>query len=129
MHTILIIEDEEPLRQTLVDRLTMEGFTVATATNGEEGLREARQHPPNLVLCDIMMPVLDGYGVLRALKADPRTATIQFVFLSAKADPLQVRAGLALGADDYLCKPVGRVELLAAIRTQIRKNDAQQLHP
>ena len=125
MHTILIIEDEESIRTTLTDRLTMEGFLVQTATNGEEGLRQVKERPPDLILCDIMMPGLDGYEVVRRLQANERTASIPFIFLSAKADPPQVRAGMALGADDYLCKPVSKSDLLAAIRTRLLKGEQQ----
>ena len=126
MHTILIIEDEEALRLTLVDRLTIEGFRVQTAGDGQAGVCQALAEPPDLILCDIMMPLLDGYGVLKALQADARTAAIPFLFLSAKADPPQVRAGMDLGADDYLCKPVAKAELLAAIRTRLGKYHQQQ---
>ena len=125
MHTILIIEDEEPIRLTLTDRLTMEGFCVQTAANGEDGIRQIQEEPPDLILCDIMMPGLSGYDVVRTLQADERTASIPFIFLSAKADPPQVRAGMALGADDYLCKPVAKADLLAAIRTRLMKHEQQ----
>jgi DNA-binding response OmpR family regulator len=125
MHTLLIIEDEEPLRVTLTDRLTLEGFRVQTAATGEEGLRQVEQQPPDLILCDIMMPGLDGYGVLRALQANERTAAIPFLFLTARADPTEVRAGMGLGADDYLCKPVATADLLAAIRSRLKKQEQQ----
>ena len=125
MHTLLIIEDEEPIRVTLTDRLTLEGFRVQTAATGEDGLRQVQQQPPDFILCDIMMPGLDGYGVLRALQANEQTAAIPFIFLTAKADPVQVRAGMGLGADDYLCKPVAKADLLAAIRTRLRKQEQQ----
>jgi DNA-binding response OmpR family regulator/two-component sensor histidine kinase len=126
MHHILIIEDEEPLRQTLAERLTMEGFRVTTAADGEAGLSRIKEEPPDLILCDIMMPRLDGYGVLRALQLDPQTAAIPFIFLTAKTDPPQVRDGMELGADDYLCKPVAKANLLAAIRTRLWKREQQQ---
>ena len=126
MHTILIIEDEESLRLTLADRLTLEGFHVQTAASGEEGLRQVREGPPDLILCDIMMPGLDGYGVLRALQSAEPTAAIPFIFLSAKADLPQVRAGMELGADDYLCKPVDKAHLLAAIRSRLHKRAEEQ---
>ncbi len=125
MHSILIIEDEESLRLTLADRLTMEGFQVQTAADGCEGVRLAEAEPPDLILCDIMMPGMDGYGVLQTLQAQERTAAIPFIFLTAKANPQQVRAGMELGADDYLCKPVSKVDLLAAIRTWIGKHEQQ----
>lgn len=126
MNTILIIEDEEALRQTLADRLAMEGFRIQTAANGKDGLRLAKEHLPDLILCDIMMPELDGYGVLRGLQLDAQTAAIPLIFLTAKADSPQVRAGMNLGADDYLCKPVAKSELLAAIRARLWKRSRQQ---
>ena len=126
MQTILIIEDEDALRSTLADRLTLEGFRVQVAANGEDGLRQIGEEVPDLILCDIMMPGLDGFGVLRACQLEERTATIPFIFLTAKADPPQVRAGMDLGADDYLCKPVGKTELLTAIRARLRKSNRQQ---
>jgi signal transduction histidine kinase len=126
MHTILIIDDEETLRSTLADRLTLEGFRVQTAASGEDGLRQAQAEPPDLILCDIMMPGLDGPGVLQALQVDPLTAAIPFIFLTAKADPPHVRVGMDLGADDYLCKPVGKAELLMAIRARLWKRYQQQ---
>ena len=125
MPNILLIEDEEALRLTLADRLTLEGFTVQTAADGEAGLRQIQEQPPDLILCDIMMPGLDGYGVLRALQLAPQTAEIPFIFLTAKTDPPQVRDGMELGADDYLCKPVAKADLLAAVRTQLWKHEQQ----
>jgi DNA-binding response OmpR family regulator/two-component sensor histidine kinase len=126
MHTILIIDDEEPFRRTLAERLTLEGFRVQTAADGGAGLRQIREAAPDLVLCDIGMPGLDGYFVLRALQADARTATIPFIFLTAQTEPLQVRVAMGVGADDYLCKPVSRSELMVSIRARLRKHDQQQ---
>ena len=125
MHTILVIEDEEPIRITLLDRLTLEGFRVQTAADGEAGLRSVQEQPPDLILCDIMMPGLDGYAVARELQKNEQTACIPFIFLSAKADPPQVRAGMELGADDYLCKPVAKADLLTAIQTRLLKREQQ----
>ena len=129
MDLILIIDDEEALRQVLADRLEIEGFRVRTAADGQDGLRQIRAEPPDLILCDIMMPGLDGYGVLSQLRSDARWAALPFIFLSAKADPPQVRCGMALGADDYLCKPASKADLLAAIRTRLerRRQQLQQL--
>jgi len=125
MNTILIIEDEEPIRLTLTDRLTLEGFRVQTAADGEAGLRSVQEQPPDLILCDIMMPGLDGYDVARELQKNEQTACIPFIFMSAKADPPQVRAGMALGADDYLCKPVAKADLLTAIQARLLKREQQ----
>ena len=126
MPTILIIEDEEALRLTLAERLTLEGLQVLTAANGKAGVHQAQEARPDLILCDILMPEMDGYSVLLALQSDARTAAIPFIFLTAKADPPQVRAGMELGADDYLCKPVGKAELLAAVRARLWKRSQQQ---
>jgi signal transduction histidine kinase len=126
MHTILIIEDEAPLRLTLAERLTLEGFRVQTAPNGPAGLRLVQEQAPDLILCDIMMPGMDGYAVLQALQANDRTAAIPFIFLTAKTDPRQARIGMNVGADDYLCKPVSKAELLVAIRARLWKYDQQR---
>jgi DNA-binding response OmpR family regulator len=124
--TILIIEDDDLLRSSLEDRLVLEGFGVQTAVNGQAGVQAAQQAPPDLILCDIMMPGLDGYGVLRALQADPRTAAIPFVFLTARATPTHVRVGMGVGADDYLCKPVTKEALLVAIKVRLWKHEQQR---
>ena len=126
MQHILLIEDEDSLRETLADLLTLEGFRVTMAASGAEGLRLVEEQPPELILCDIMMPGMDGYAVLRKLQLEERTALIPFIFLTAKADPPQVREGMELGADDYLCKPVSKAELLAAIRTRLWKHRQQR---
>jgi DNA-binding NarL/FixJ family response regulator len=119
--TILLIEDQAQMRENLILTLEMEGFKVRWAENGRSGVELARAEPPDLVLCDVMMPELDGYGVLQALRADPGTATVPFIFLTAKGEKLDQRAGMNLGADDYLVKPVAREELLAAIQARLRR--------
>jgi len=121
MTTILVIEDEEPIRENLVTLLEAEGYEVISAANGRVGVQLARQHLPDLILCDILMPELDGYGVYRELRQDPVTATIPFIFLTARANLTDVRAGMALGADDYLTKPFTREEVLQAIATRLAK--------
>jgi DNA-binding NarL/FixJ family response regulator len=124
---ILVIEDHEPMRRNALMILEMEGFHALGAENGRQGLELARREKPDLILCDIMMPALDGYGVLQALRENAETATIPFIFLTAKGEKLDVRVGMNYGADDYLAKPVGHEELLAAIAARLdRKRSFDQ---
>ena len=122
---ILLIEDHAQMRENLILMLEMEGFAVVSAEQGLRGLELARSEAPDLILCDVMMPGLDGHGVLQALRAEPATATIPFIFLTAKGEKLDQRAGMNLGADDYLVKPVGKEDLLAAISSRLQR---QQQH-
>ncbi|MGC3956697.1 MAG: response regulator transcription factor [Verrucomicrobiota bacterium] len=126
MSKILIIEDQPQMRRNLAFILEMEKFEVLTAENGRQGLELARQHAPDLVICDVMMPESDGYTVLQALRAEAATATLPFIFLTAKGDKPDVRHGMNLGADDYLTKPVGREDLLAAVQTRLARQQAHQ---
>ncbi len=121
MSTILVIEDDEAIRENLVDLLEAEGYKVISAVNGHSGVQLAQEHLPDLILCDILMPELDGYGVYWELRQDPTTAIIPFIYLTAKATPADLRAGMALGADDYLTKPFTRDEVLRAIATRLAK--------
>jgi DNA-binding NarL/FixJ family response regulator len=114
------------MRENLVLMLEMEGFSVMSAENGKRGLEVARKQGPDLILCDVMMPELDGYGVLHTLRADPATATIPFIFLTAKGEKIDLRTGMNLGADDYLVKPIGRDDLLAAIAARLHRRDQHQ---
>src|SRR5436190_1518774 len=120
MKKILIIEDHPPMRENLVLMLEMEGFKPLSAADGRTGVEIALSELPDLILCDVMMPDLDGYGVLQALREDPRTATIPFIFVTAKGEKLDQRAGMNLGADDYLVKPVDREDLLSAITARLQ---------
>jgi DNA-binding NarL/FixJ family response regulator len=124
---ILVVEDERPMRRNLVTILKMESFDVFEAEDGRKGLAAAREHGPDLIFCDITMPGLDGHGVLRELRADPKTAGIPLVFLTARGDKRDFRTGMNLGADDYLVKPVQVDELLQVIRTRLRRQ--QQAAP
>lgn len=124
MTKILVIEDEELVRLNLVEMLEAEDYEVVGAPNGMIGVMWALDCIPNLVICDIMMPELDGYDVLETLRQDPVTATIPFIFLTAKADKASIRQGMELGADDYLTKPFTRSELLQSIRTRLKKQAA-----
>ena len=126
MTKILIIEDEPDMRANLADVLEMENYQALTAANGKEGVAAARRELPALILCDVTMPELDGHGVLMALRDDPQTARIPFVFLTAKGERSDVRAGMDLGADDYLVKPVPLAELLSAIAARLERHTQHQ---
>src|SRR5215831_11070173 len=115
MKTILVIEDQPIMRHKTVTILKMEGYEVLEAGNGSEGIRLAGEELPDLILCDIMMPERDGYEVLQAVRGNRATATTPFIFFTAKGEKPDVRAGMNLGADDYLIKPVPRLVLLEAI--------------
>jgi DNA-binding NarL/FixJ family response regulator len=121
MKTILIIEDQSLMRRKLETILKMEGFEVLVAENGTAGIRLAQAELPDLVLCDIMMPECDGYAVLQALRIHKTTASTPFIFLTAKGDKRDFRAGMSLGADDYLVKPVPRTDLLEAIEARFER--------
>lgn len=118
---ILIIEDHAELRENTAEILSLAHYDVFTATNGKTGVEMAQEHMPDLIVCDIMMPVLDGYGVLHLLSKDSRTAGIPFIFLTAKAERTDFRKGMEMGADDYLTKPFDDTELLLAIEVRLKK--------
>jgi DNA-binding NarL/FixJ family response regulator len=128
MKKILVIEDEPEMRRNLVTILRLEKYHPLAAGNGRVGVELAKQEKPDLILCDVMMPELDGYGVLDALRGDADSATIPFIFLTAKGEKPDIRAGMNLGADDYLTKPVAKADLLAAIRSRLERA-AQQAIP
>jgi len=119
MTKILVIEDEETVRENILELLDAEGFEAIAAENGRIGLNLAQQHRPDLILCDIRMPELDGYGVLSALRSEPETAEIPFMFLTAKAAKTDLNFGMELGANAYITKPFTLVELLTAIETHM----------
>lgn len=127
MKKILVIEDHALMRRNLVTILTMEGYDALAAGNGRDGLALARSERPDLVLCDVMMPEMDGHEVLRALRADAGTAGIPFVFLTAKGEKHEVRGGMNLGADDYLVKPVCRDDLVTAVQARFTRKEQQRL--
>ncbi len=124
MKTILIIEDQPDMRENISTILEMEEFAVLAAPNGREGLDMARAEKPDLILCDIMMPEMDGLGVLEALRKDPTVAGTPFIFLTTKGEKRDLRAGMELGADDYLTKPVCAEDLLGAVNARL----ARELH-
>ncbi|MCC5841207.1 MAG: response regulator transcription factor [Opitutales bacterium] len=121
MTKILVLEDDEQVRLPLIDLLEANGYEIVSALNGREGIDLARKEDPDLILSDIMMPEVDGYGVFEALQSDPKTAIIPFIFLTAKTDPSDIREGLGLGVDDYITKPYQPRDLLDAIRVRIEK--------
>jgi CRP/FNR family transcriptional regulator, polysaccharide utilization system transcription regulator len=123
MKKILVIEDDSIMRENTQEILELARYQVFTATNGRAGSILARELLPDLIVCDIMMPELDGYGVLHLLSKDPATAAIPFIFITAKAEKSEVRKGMDLGADDYLTKPFEDTELLSAISSRLRRSD------
>jgi len=125
MRTILVIEDDPNVRDNMHDLLTGEGFAVIGADDGREGLKEAHLRQPDLIICDIMMPDMDGYEVLRQLRSQPETQTIPFIFVTAKTSRADQRTGMDLGADDYLLKPFTATELLNAVTTRLTRREEQ----
>ncbi|MBP7167002.1 MAG: response regulator transcription factor [Bacteroidia bacterium] len=121
MNKVLIIEDEEVLRQNLRDILDLEGYEVKVAPNGMDGIELYNIEQPDLVLCDIKMPKMDGFDVLKTIRDLPGGLTTAFIFLSAKVEHDDIRSGMNLGADDYLLKPVNRKDLLSAIETRLKQ--------
>lgn len=121
--TILIIEDESSILKTTEEILTLEGYRVIAASNGETGLELARAKIPDLILCDIMMPKLNGHQVLQALQANKATQMIPIIFLTAKAERKDIRYGMELGADDYLTKPFDIAELLGAVASRLKRQN------
>ncbi|MES2872861.1 MAG: response regulator [Bacteroidota bacterium] len=122
--TILIIEDNHDIRESTAEILTLADYQVYTAENGKKGVELAISNNPDIILCDIMMPELDGYGVLYMLSKNEQTAGIPFIFITAKSERTDMRKGMEMGADDYLSKPFGDMELLNAIETRLLKRDA-----
>jgi DNA-binding NarL/FixJ family response regulator len=121
MKRILVIEDQPQMRNNLVRLLELNGYEAVGAENGRRGVELATAQPPDLILCDVMMPELDGYGVLAALRSIPATESIPFIFLTARGDKREQRAGMNLGADDYLTKPVPNADLLETVRTRLAR--------
>ncbi len=122
MKKILVIEDETETRNNLVLMLEMEGFRPLSAPNGQVGVEIASRELPDVILCDVSMPKLDGYGVLEALRANTKTVSIPFIFLTAKGDKKDLRTGMNLGADDYLTKPASAEDVLSAINARLDRH-------
>ncbi len=121
MEKILLIEDNEALRENTAEILSLANYNVSTAENGKIGVEMAMANPPDLIVCDIMMPVLDGYGVFQILSKNPDLQHVPFIFLSAKSERNDLRKGMEMGADDYITKPFSEAELINAIRARIEK--------
>ncbi len=121
MKTILVIDDNTDIRENTAEILSLAGYQTFTAENGKRGVELAGREKPDLIVCDIMMPELDGYGVLHLLKNKPETENIPFIFLTAKTERGDFRKGMELGADDYITKPFDDIELLKAIEIRLKK--------
>lgn len=121
MKTILLIEDNEDIRENLAEILELANYNVLTAPDGQAGVTSAIQNKPDLIICDIMMPVLDGYGVIHMLQKNQDTINVPFIFLTAKAERIDIRKGMELGADDYITKPFSSTELLNAVESRLKK--------
>lgn len=126
MKKILLIEDNPEVRENTSEILSLASYEVLVAENGRTGVDIAQRQKPDLIICDIMMPELDGYGVLHILSKNEQTAAIPFIFLTAKTEKADIRKGMNLGADDYLTKPFDDTDLLNAIEARFRKNAMQQ---
>jgi DNA-binding response OmpR family regulator len=121
MKTILLIEDDPVMRENTAELLELASYTVLTAANGKIGVSLAKKHIPNIIICDIMMPELNGYGVLQIISKDITTKHIPFIFLSAKIEHKDIRKGMNMGADDYITKPFDESELYSAIESRLAK--------
>jgi CRP-like cAMP-binding protein/CheY-like chemotaxis protein len=128
MKTILLIEDNLDVRENTAEILELADYKVYTAENGKVGVDLAKKYVPDLIICDIMMPELDGFGVIHVLSKNEATAPIPFIFLTAKTEKADIRKGMNLGADDYLTKPFDDVELLDAVEIRLRKNELVRKH-
>lgn len=123
MKKILLIEDNKAVRENITEILELDNYEVIGAPNGKVGIDLATKDLPDLIICDIMMPELDGYGVLHMLSKNAKTSAIPFIFLTAKAERADFRKGMEMGADDFITKPFDDIELLNAVQTRLRKSD------
>ncbi|MFM7903168.1 MAG: response regulator transcription factor, partial [Bacteroidota bacterium] len=124
MKTLLLIEDHPDMRENTTEILELAGYKVIAAENGKAGIDAALKNIPDLIICDVMMPELDGYGVLHVLSKNPKTSGIPFIFLTAKSEKEDFRKGMSLGADDYITKPFSDSDLMDAIEIRLRKSEA-----
>jgi CRP-like cAMP-binding protein len=126
MKTILIIDDHNEIRENIAEILMLGGYKTSTAENGKKGVEIALKEKPSLIVCDVMMPELDGYGVLHLLRKNPETENIPFIFLTAKSERGDFRKGMEMGADDFITKPFDDLELLNAIEMRLKKHEVLQ---
>jgi DNA-binding NarL/FixJ family response regulator len=125
MKKILVIEDEPEMRRNITALLRYYDYEPIAAENGREGLEMARREKPDLILCDVMLPELDGHGVLQAMQLDANLARTPFIFLTARGEKEDIRSGMNLGADDYLTKPVANADLVRAIEARLKRSEQQ----
>src|SRR5215218_6537317 len=128
---VLVIEDNNDIRENTAEILELAGYKTFTAENGKKGIELALREMPSVIVCDIMMPELDGYGVLHMLRKNQETQNIPFIFLTAKTERSDFRRGMEMGADDYITKPFEDIELLNAVEVRLKKTEilAQNYHP
>lgn len=124
MKTVLLIEDDDDMRRNISTILEMENYRVIVCRDGATGLARAREAPPDIILCDVMMPGIDGYEVLRQLRQDARNVHTPFIFLTARGEKRDIREGMSLGADDYLTKPATVTDLLSALEVRLARSQA-----
>src|SRR4051794_22278912 len=128
--TILVIEDSNEIRENTVEILELAGYNALTAENGKKGVEIALREKPAVIICDIMMPELDGYGVLHLLRKNPATESTPFIFLTAKTERSDFRKGMEMGADDYITKPFDDSELLGAVEARLKRSSLlEQKYP
>src|SRR5919205_2757800 len=123
MKSILVIDDNKDIRENTAEILDLAGYKTITAENGKKGVEQALKEKPDVIVCDIMMPELDGYGVLHLLRKNPDAQNIPFIFLTAKTERSDFGKGMEMGADDYVTKPFEDIELLNAIDVRLKKAD------
>src|SRR5690606_16672979 len=126
--TVLLIEDNQDIRENMAEILDLSGYKTITAPDGKQGVAAALDSNPDIIVCDIMMPELDGYGVIHMLQKNPATQNIPFIFLTAKTERAEIRKGMELGADDYITKPFNGTELLNAIESRLKKAELTRLN-
>ena len=126
MKSVLVIDDNQDIRENTAEIMELAGYKTFTAENGKKGIEIAQREKPDVIVCDIMMPELDGYGVLHLIRKNPETEHIPFIFLTAKTERTDLRKGMEMGADDYVTKPFEEIELLNAVEIRLKKAEIMQ---